>query len=293
MATTEINAKYTLTGPDGTIAVFNDTADPNYVGVLTEITGLDSPDVRESAEDLVEFDGGVHGSFYYGRRPMTLTGIMLNPATVAERNLRQQRLSRASDAMRGDATLTWQPSGEPQQYVKVRRQQPLRVTGAWQKQFQLAVVASDPRVYSFALSTLTAATADPGASTAGRSYPHLFNRAYAAALPLGQLLVTNAGTSSTYPIVYINGPGNNPVISNFTTGQSLYLNYSLAAGEYLAVDMLNRTVYLNGTASRYGAVDFARSSWWPLLPGVNDLRIAFDTYLSGSSLRVDWRDAWL
>lgn len=290
MAVTETGVKYTLTGPDGTVAVFNDPSDPNFVGVITEVTGLDSPDVRESSDDLVEFDGGIHGDFFYGRRPISLTGTILNPASAAQRNTRQILLTRASDAMRGDAVLKWTPSGMSEQQIAVRRQQPLRVTGGWQKQFQMQMVAEDPRIYSSALHTSTATTS-ASTSTAGRTYPKVFPIPYSASAPLGQLLVTNAGSSTTYPLVRIYGPGNNPVISNFTTGQSIRLIYGIGAGDWLTLDMLNHTVLLNDSTSRYSAVDFTNSEWFGLLPGVNDLRIAFDTYIAGSSLQVNWRDA--
>lgn len=292
MARVEYNVVYTLTGPDNTVAVFNDPTDPNYVGVLTEVTGLDSPDVRESADDLVQQDGGIHGDFYYGRRPVVLNGMIINPTSAANRNTRMDLLMRASDAMRADSTLTWTPSGSVQQYIRVRRQQPVRVTGAWQKTFQVPLVAADPRVYSSALHTSSVVTSSSPTS-AGRSYSKSYNLAYSAAAPLGQLLVTNAGTSTTYPIIRVYGPGNNPKIYNFTTGQTIALTYSLGAGDWLTVDTLNHTVMLNDTSSRYSVVDFLNTSWWGLLPGVNDLRIAFDSYIAGSSLRVDWRDAWL
>lgn len=292
MAITEINARYTLTGPDGTVAVFNDQTDPNFIGMLTEVTGLDSPEVRESADDLVQMDGGIHGTFFYGRRPITMTGLILNPASITERNARQLRLSQASSAMRSDATLSWTPSGYPAQQICVRRQQPLRVTGAWQKQFQMQLVAADPRVYSAALNSSTIVTS-AASGTAGRTYAKSFNIAYSATPPLGQLLLTNAGNATTFPVLRVYGPGNNPVISNFTTGQQIKLIYTLGAGDWLTVDTLNRTVMLNDATSRYGSIDFINTSWWGMLPGVNDLRIAFDTYVSGSSLNVQWRDAWI
>jgi len=72
----EMGIKYELTGPDGTVAVFNDASDSKNVGTLTALTGLDSPEIRENAQDLVESDGGVHGAFYFGRRPVTMTGLV-------------------------------------------------------------------------------------------------------------------------------------------------------------------------------------------------------------------------
>lgn len=101
--------RYEIVGPDGTRAVFNDDTDPNYVGMLTEVTGLDSPEVRESAQDIVEGDGGVHGNFYFARRPITMTTRVFGHSSLVERATRIDRARRATIALRADATLKWKP----------------------------------------------------------------------------------------------------------------------------------------------------------------------------------------
>jgi hypothetical protein len=99
-------------------AVFNDPFDPNYAGMLTEVSGLDSPDVRESAEDLVEGDGGVHGNFYFGRRPITLNGRIFGHQTARERDIRLDYVRNATLAMRSDAILSWVPRDRITNYVR-------------------------------------------------------------------------------------------------------------------------------------------------------------------------------
>src|SRR4051812_28353884 len=96
----QYGVKYTLTGPDGTVAVFNDPADANYVGMLdpANCSGFDSADVRENADELVQMDGGIHGDFYFGRRPVTLAGKIFNVATTTERNQKITALQRATNA---------------------------------------------------------------------------------------------------------------------------------------------------------------------------------------------------
>lgn len=146
----EIGAKYTLTGPDGTVAVFNDPTDPNYVGVLSEVTGLDSAPVRESADDLVQTDGGWHGDFWYSRRPITLSGTVYGHSDAASRALRIDRMRTASNAMRGDAILSWQNNavGSVPMQTWVRRQQPLRISGNWNKDFQMLFVSQFAPLFS-------------------------------------------------------------------------------------------------------------------------------------------------
>lgn len=291
MASTEIGAKYTLTGPRGDVVTFNDPTDANNVGMLTDVTGMDSPDVRESADDLVQMDGGIHGDFFYSRRPITLSGILLNPGSAANRNVWQDKLSAACDALRGDCTLSWTPSGGTQRFLKLRRQQPLRVTGTWQKEFQIGMVAADPRIYSNALNqdgALASGIAVPG----GRSYSRAYPDVYGGGNILGQVLVTNAGNTDSYPIISIAGPGTNPSVLNYTLNKRITLLTTLSSTDVAIIDTLNRTVTISGHPS-YSTVDFLNSAWWPLAPGVNDLRLSFSTYASPASFTVTWRNAWM
>lgn len=290
----QYGVKYTLTGPDGTIVTFNDDTDPNNVGMLTEITGFDSPDVRENADDLVQMDGGIHGDFFYGRRPITMTGKITSfGGSTATRNMLMTRLMQATNAMRGDAILQWTPDGSvQQQFIGLRRQQPLRITEAWIKQFQISMVAADPRVYSSILHQQSV-TSDATGTSGGFGFNLAFPISFGAATVTGQTFVENQGNAETYPVYTITGPGTNPTVYNATTGKSLAFIYSLNAGESLTVDTLNRTVLLNNTTSRYSALDFINSSWGGLVPGINDVRLQFFSSGTGASIRVDWRDAWL
>ena len=146
----EVGILYRLTGPDGTSVSFNDSAQWDFVGFTEEVTGLDGPDTRESADLIVEGDGGYHGNFYHGRRPIVLSGI-IDPNTFGSaRNTMVSNLLRATNAMRQDAVLSWTPTGGDPVAVRVRRQQPPRVTGGRVKSFQVALVAADPRVYGTA-----------------------------------------------------------------------------------------------------------------------------------------------
>lgn len=295
---------YVLVGPDGTRAVFNDSLDPDYVGVLTSISGIDSPEIRESADDLVEFDGGIHGPFYFGRRPMVLEGLIYDHGDTITRNERIARLKRASNALRADSTLTFTPDGSEPVWTAVRRQQPVRVEGGWNKNFQIPLVAADPRLYSTALSTSSVMADDQLGGATGAGFDQGFDIDFGAAAPTGQLFVVNNGDTETWPIYTIFGPGTGPSIVNFTTGSQIVFAYTLSDTEGLLIDTLNRTVQL-GTildpdnldpstlTNRYSALDFANTVWGGLVPGSNDLRFNWFALASGAKLKVDWRSAWL
>jgi hypothetical protein len=131
------------------VAVFNDDSHAHFVGILSpESSGLDSPDIREDAADVIEGDGGIHGDFYAGRRPVVLQGTII-ANSAEQRNERVEKLRRASRALRGNGTLEWEPQGGPSGgvLITVRRQQPLRITKGYVKDFSLPLVAADPRIY--------------------------------------------------------------------------------------------------------------------------------------------------
>ncbi len=272
----QFGVPYTLIGPDGTRAVFNAFEDPDYVGSLSDVTGLDSPEIREFSEDLVEDDGSTHSSFYYGRRPVVLEGQIDNRpsgplsdlSTNVVRNLRMTRLTRATNAMRKDAVIRFAPEGGLEQQVSVRRQQPLRITGAFNKTFQAGMVAEDPRIYSAALREVIIA---PNVST----------------------LISNVGIADTHPSVTLFGPATNPIITNLATGEQVKLTYVLAAGAYLVLDFARKTVLLNGATSVYSSVDFVNTDWWTLLPGANTVSWTATATTTASSMRVNYRDAWI
>lgn len=268
----EINGKWIITGPDGTRAVFNDPTDLDYVGMLTDVSGFDAPELRESADDLVQMDGGIHGDFYYSRRPVTLTGLVLNPASADERNRKMTKIMRACRALRSDAIVEWTLSGGYQQYISARLQNGPRFEGAWQKSFQIGFVAADPRIYSKIYQQNAAPAASP----------------YAA------LTLNNAGNADTWPLVSVRGPGTNPTVVNYSTGQAIRLVYTIpTASDFVVFDAFNRTVKLNNTASVYSGIDFINSDWWALAPGDNEIRLYFDSFSTGASLTVEHRSAWL
>ncbi len=440
-----ISDTYKLVGPDGTVAVFNDITDPNYVGMITDVTGLDSADVRESATDLTEVDGGVHGNFYYGRRPIVLSGLVYGQGTVKQRMAKLDLLSRASNAMRGDSTLSWKlvgglknlvtnpgievstagygtaagyrintgatltrvtsqfhsgaaamqvtttagsttqgadyatlpviagvpvtasvwvkgnVGGEPltlivgdgtvgaastsvsattswqrmsttlipttsgttgfavsggaaavktwfmddamaiyastvptyfdgdvagyfwegttglstsadyiEMFASVRQQQPLRITGAWVKSFQAALVAEKAQLLSVALRTA-------GAASGSNFSPE------------------NRGSADAYPIINLIGSSTNPSITNSYSSPSTALTttgLTLAAAEVLQIDTLtHNAVFTVGarigqTGNQY--INFATSTWPRVVPGVN----ASWAMAGGGSCSISWRDSW-
>lgn len=160
----EYGAVFHLEGPNGQTAVFNDSTDPNFVGILDpESSGLDAPEIREDSNDRVESDGAIFGDFFAGKRPIVLQGRII----ASSKNQRAERIGKlraASNAKTEDATLWWEDPLGGKVFVNVRRQQPLRITKGWTKEFQLALVSADSRILSYAPKVVT----DKGISTSSQ-----------------------------------------------------------------------------------------------------------------------------
>lgn len=266
----QFGVKYSLVAADGARAVFNDPEDADYVGWLTDLTGLDSPDLREAADDRVGDDGGVHGDFFYGRRPVVLEGMVESRPDNVSRNVRMTRLQRASNATRADATLRWAPEGGVEQTLSVRRQQPLRITGGYNKNFQMALVAADPRIYGAAIQE-------------ARIPPNTHED------------ITNVGTMRTPPSITLFGPATAIEIHNHATGEFVMFatSFALTAGQFLAVDFRNRTVLLNGITNKYDQVTFGSTSWFELHPGTGSIGWHATGTTAASDMAVNWQDAWV
>lgn len=289
----EIGIQYELTGPDGTRAVLQNSGDPDFVGYISEITGLDSAEVREQSEDKPGTDGAKHGDFFAGRRPITIEGtIHVGSDSATIRNSRADRLLRASLALRQDAVLRWQETGGVPRQISLRRQQPTRLSGLRPKKFLVAMVAEDPRIVSqeeHSLSILAGAL-----GTSGTDFPLDFPLDFQEVTgSAGTVSVTNAGNGDAIPTFEIAGPIVNPRVLNNTTGEEQWFIVTLAAGETLIVNGHDRSVLLNGAVDRYGAYDFTTSEWWTLQPGANDVRLLSTSYSAPAGLTVRWRDSWL
>jgi hypothetical protein len=243
--------------------------------MLSEITGLDSAEVRESASDLVEADGGAHGKFYFGRRPITMNVGVFNHGTTLARAQKIDRLHRAAQGLRGDAFLTWFPTYAPTvgMRVPIRLQQPIRDTGAWTKQVQLALVSASAVITSQTIQQ-SAGFASGGAG----------------------VVRENIGSYPAFPLVQITGASTNPVVNDgsggsLKTGPAGY-TLTLLASETVEIDCLNHTAYFiagarNGqSANRY--LNFAATLVWPnLVTGNNTF-----TLTGGGTAKVFYRHAW-
>lgn len=283
----ETGAIWTLTAADGTTITFNDGAGL----ILEEVTGFDSPDVRQNVSELPEQDFAIAGSFFYGSRPVTLSGKITNQASAAVRNVLVASMQQASRGLRADTTIASAPQGLPAMQATARIQN-LRITGGYVKDFQISLICADGRIYSQALHS---ASASGSVATSGAAFPLVFPVNFGGGTGVTvTVTATNAGNFNSPPVLRVTGPITNPQLRNSTTDEDLYVdNLTLAAGEYIDIDMLNRTVEKNDGSNLYSRVRFPASSWWLVAPGANTIELRAGTTTGSATLTSSHRDVWV
>lgn len=273
----ELGTTYELEGATGfngepiDIASFNDEQDPNFIGYLDDISGLDGADVRQAAQERSRQHGGIHGDFLLGRRTIVMAGRIW-PIPVSTRHIREDKLLAAARALSSDAYLRWTPADGIEREVAVRMADRPSIRGGYVKDFSIALVAADPRIYSRQVNT--------------RRVSYMVN-------PAMTMNVPNAGNIEAPCTVRIYGPINDPIIGHQQRGQELTFNgLSLAADDYLEVDLNARTATVNGVDNVYSSLLFP-ASWWALDPRDNTI------YVQGSGGQTDdtravitYRHAW-
>jgi Siphovirus-type tail component, C-terminal domain/Phage tail protein RIFT-related domain len=149
-------------------------------------------------------------------------------------------------------------------------------------------MAEDPRIYSNATNVVDIYPAIPN----GISFNFVFSINFGGTSG-GSLTqsATNNGTFPSPPVVLLHGPMTNPVLTNLTTGKYMRLAISIGELETLTLDFYAKTAILNNLSSRYSSV-VPGSSWWPLQPGANTVRLSADGITSNSKATVTYRDAW-
>jgi|HubBroStandDraft_6_1064221.scaffolds.fasta_scaffold01226_7 hypothetical protein len=108
---------------------------------------------------------------------------------------------------------------------------------------------------------------------------------------LGNFSITNGGDAEAWPTIDVGGPGENFIFQNLTTGQRMAISGVVAAGAIL------RIVTLPGAR----AVSYGGANWfshlsrdsvlWGLAPGLNLLRVTYETTTARIQLR--WRLRYL
>lgn len=251
-----------------------------------------TPGLRLSLEELPDQDGSYDGPSYRGPRTITLGGHAYAASRAAMLRAKDQ-LAGLCDDQGIDALqplVVTEAHLTRQAMVRLAADTKISDEGARLFAWSLALIAPDPLRYDAA--ERTDATGLP-LDYPGRVYPRSHPWSYPAhpANTAGELVLDNAGTATTWPVLTVTGPVSGPRLIHAATGQELALDIDLAITDTLELDTASRSVVLNGTASRRYTLR-AGSEWWGLTKGVNTVLYRADAYAANSRLQVRWRSAW-
>jgi len=261
---------------------------------LRVVDGLASqPEVRSQDRALLLRHGSVAGLDYLGVRSFTVEFDVIEP-TAATLSTLVAALSAAFVASESESVVAFQIPGvaagvKSQVSARVRRRDiPIGFEFA-QGVVTVAIefVATDPRIYSQVESSVSVGLASNGGGLEFAASPDF---TFGAVSTGGEMTVENEGDFPAPVVFRIDGPCTDPVIENQTVGSSIKLNLVVAASTYVLVDTEARTILLNGTASRYSALD-STSVWFDLAAGNNTIDFKAAT-TTAATCSATWRDAW-
>lgn len=261
------------------------------------------PGARGDSYNRPEQDGGIQPfKGYLPMRLITIEGFTVAGGSVDSAWTDWQSIaSQFEAALAGDVLLSWKHTNASvtlQTNVRLADQsQPIFTAteqGAYIK-YQVVLRAADPRwVSSVSSSSATAAPSSSG----GMPLPIIFPIPWGSSSVGGSVVVTNAGTSTSWPTITIQGPASGPVVT--CTTQNKFLSFDsliLGSGDVLTIttNPVSRTATVNGL-SVLGSLRWLDSSFFGLRAGVAET-IAFAAIGGGTSasslMTVTWNPAYL
>lgn len=110
----------------------------------------------------------------------------------------------------------------------------------------------------------------------------------------GSTTINNDGDVQTWPRWTITGPGSAIYLKNITTGKTLNLNVTLAAGETVTIDTMPgvRSITKNDGSNLFKYLS-STSSLWPLAKGSNSIQLEMSSATTGSSIAYSYERRWL
>lgn len=255
--------------------------------IMDKPVGWDFAEVRVGVQPRPFADGSWVAPGWENGREVVLRGVAVCPDDAALEAARY-RLAAVAALLRRSGLLVVGEAVPKQMTVRLLDRPDTSEDGTTLT-FQVPLIAADPRKYGTTQRTASAGLT--GGPAGGDTFPLTFPMSFGTVVPGGILQVTNDGDAPTSPVFQITGPVSDPVLQDNDSGVRFELDYDVAAGEVVTVDMAVRTVLSGGTASRRYAV-VPGSEWFAFRPGGSGIRFSGAAYNSAASLTALWRDAW-
>jgi len=274
-------------GDTGTILNPTDQTVP-FVDI-TKVKGLDSPDFRSTERDHEGVDGGFLDAEFEKMRTFTFEGRIITNHINTETFLDTLREEWAPSRTLKPFYFQHPGIAERVAFVKPLGVKfdidELRRVGSVDVQFMCQ--AENPMLFDSTLQTLP--IAQGVSAMTGFGFPLGFPFGYGAPVDPTTTNAYNGGNRPTPPTFTIPGPVTNPRIFHQGQSKEMVFSITLGASDTLVVDAYYRTVKLNDTVSRRGAL--VRPDWFFLDKGDNFLQYRADT-TGNPPMSVSYRNAW-
>jgi hypothetical protein len=265
------------------------SADPNGGSfVIKKVSGLGPADIRTSSFLYSGRSGGLVTDQQSGFRMVGIEGKIgrIGGSRVQHAADRQALLAAlpigtkipvyitnfAGEQFRIDANVT---------DAKVEYSQ-----GGYQSDYMIQLTAGDPLFYSVSGGDEQSAIVNRTIDNGGYVTPYILPVIWDVG---GQpTIVLNNGNAVVYPVITIHDETHDPILTNQATGEQFAMSINTNDGDELVIDMLNRTVKLNGSDVIGNKVD--GSVWFGLLVGNNAIRFDTDTVDDDGYAEVVWRN---
>jgi hypothetical protein len=289
-----------------------DLMDDERNGITVDTVDLGFPDVRESMGVWADADGAWDYTRFFGARGISLSGALLSSDKGSRSKAFHSLIPYLDPSARPVLIYCFNADDDPR-YLRIRGagysgaiNNPLYTT--WQGQWKA------PEAIAYSLESETATVTAQEHSDFGRIYSEPQpdpgpegpitptstwepDRHYPEQFGAVSVNAENDGTVASWPIFEIHGECTAPAIFNDTTDRcfAMKVDFVVHEGEVLTINTHQRAVYLGRSpnSTRYGQVDFERSTWWPLVPGPNSIRFDPITANADAHLVVTWQHAFL
>jgi len=246
--------------------------------VVTRAEGLQgSPPIREVKTVKGQQSGAYIRSKYVDARSITLEGEIIGSSIEDSFDKFDAIANGFMQSINTPGLLKWtrDTSGQALQIdCQLQSLSPLVLTnGGNMLQYQVTLVAANPRVLDQSETTSNSSVITDPAVGATASF-------------------TNNGSMPTAQKMRVYGAITAPFL-RLTTGAGLTFTGSVADGNYLEIDVLNRTVKTNGTTNALSTLNAAVSDWFELPAGTSTVKLTGSGSVSANTkLQLIYRSAW-
>lgn len=256
--------------------------------IIKKVSGLGPADIRTSSFLFSGRSGGLVTDQQSGFRMVSVEG-----------KIGQIGGSRAQHALDRQALLAALPLGTTMPvYITNFAGEQFRIDanvtdakveysqGGYTSDFIIQLTAGDPLFYSVSGGDIQSAIVNRTIEDGGYVTPYILPVEWDSG---GQpTIVLNNGNAVVYPVITIHDETHDPILTNQATGEQFAMSINTNDGDELVIDMLNRTVKLNGSDVIGNKVD--GSVWFGLLVGNNAIRFDTDTVDDDGYAEVVWRN---